>query len=275
MLVLPEEGGDAEVLLFLLGAREAIRWDHLAGRTTLAAHAHLRVATIEFAARAAALLAAAGGADTPLFAPQPAWADPKRHPEPICQLVADLPGPPNPKQLAKASGVSERTLRRWLEGDERPSRDLLDRFVSYLQRRGLAPEPMRVLRYLEWHFALAEITDVIAAATTREFAQELASVFTQFVSCGAKSVEIGLRTIPDGRRLAQAVGALFDVPLEAALAHAEKHGASSAWSADVLAVQRERAALPGFLEIKSIDHVRDLLLRLPRRVPPASQSRRP
>ena len=273
VLALDDQGIDPRLLLFLLGAREAIRWNRIASATRLPARAHLRVAAIEFAARAALLLSSARAETlSALLSDPPAWADPVRRPEPVRLLVERLPGSPDPARIARASRISERSFRRWLRGEQRPSREGLDKLAGHLHRESVIADAMTTLRMLEWHYGLGALGDAVAVREGRELVLELAAVVTRAVACGTRNLHGNLDDLPNGARAAHAAGALFDVPLDVALEHAEKHGGSASWRADALAVACERAALPDLLEIRTPDQLAILLQRLPRK--PARRVRR-
>ncbi|MCY4438253.1 MAG: tetratricopeptide repeat protein [Chloroflexi bacterium] len=189
--ILEQEGFTLEQVISPMIAWYADQWDQLVGnmrstsapvdRPDLAAISYLRLAVVDIALRASAVLwlteATTPDEGTPL------WAREKGGAEYLRRLL-DKCGESRPTrdELANRLNVSYNTVDNWLDTITRPSRSNIDLLAEELAPR-IPDIDVKTLRcQLHRHYALCALCDLLANHLGRDVVIDLATVLVRFTS---------------------------------------------------------------------------------------------
>ena len=198
----------------------AEQWDALAGymrsasapveRPDLAATAYLRLATIDLALRASALLWLA---DQPV--PQedvPTWAEPRGNVKYFRRLLEQCgSSAPTRDELAEQLDLSYNTVDSWLDTGVRPSLANLQRIADQLVQHMEGIDSAALTGEMRLHYALSAICDGLASHVGREAVLDLATAFMRFTGRNLDGLRTFSKLEPDGAATAQVAILMFGV----------------------------------------------------------------
>ncbi len=170
--LLEREGFTLEQVISPMIAWYADEWDRLVGymrstsapvdRPDLAAISYLRLAVIDLALRASAILWLTE-APTPKEG-TPLWAEEKGGAKYLRELLDKCQEGHRPTrdELAEQLDVSYNTIDNWLDTDTRPSRSNIDRIAEELAPRIPAVDSKTLKAQLHRHYALCTLCNLLA-----------------------------------------------------------------------------------------------------------------
>lgn len=173
-------------------AQYADQWDQLVGymrstsapvdRTDLGAISYLRLAVIDLALRASAVLwlaeAPAPKEGTPLWAEEKGGAKYLRELLDKCQEGRR----PTRDKLAEQLDVSYKTIDDWLDNDTRPSQSNINRIAEKLEPRIPDVDAKTLKAQLHRHYALRALCNLLAEHVGRDAVIDLAAALVRFTS---------------------------------------------------------------------------------------------
>jgi Flp pilus assembly protein TadD len=168
----------------------------------------LRLAAVEFGARVGGLLVLEGW---PSPEDPPSWADEHGSARPLCELLeaarldrvshAELARIVS-KRLGGESPVHRATVAKWVAGTERPE---VERFLALAEvlAKGAGLSADQVQRRLQWHWALSDLCQRLAASIGREDVHRLATTCCRTARVTRERIEALIEPGPRRRFIAE------------------------------------------------------------------------
>jgi hypothetical protein len=226
----------SRAVLFVAVAPSILCWDRLDLKPdTNILRGHFRYALTIAAIRLGALIGASGSS-TDLISPEAAWLRFERRSELLNQLWARA-GSPAPKTFAQKLGYDEETVASWLKRDVRPRGHALVDLGKYFEHEISGISATIVVRQLRWHYALSDIAKALSRVFGYDTVHEAAVIASAVANCVASKVREGCaanEVTPIHLAHLTTRSTFSEEWMQHIVDHAQRHGASEEFAADVL-----------------------------------------